>query len=197
MGLPHVCGFLLLLELDASHRYAVRARILVDGNPFFTGVQQNSALTSGAGNEVRILLRRVGTSNASGNAGVSNTSSGTPTSTAPLENTYWKLVRMGDTRVTVAPSQKEPYLVLDSKSRRMSGSGGCNRLAGSYYGNDDRLTFSRMALTIDGVRSRHGNEQAFKQTLSKVAQWKVAGQQLHLLDANGNRIAEFEARHMK
>ena len=45
-----------------SHRYSVRARILVDGKLFFTTDQHYPVLTGGKGNEVALLLRRVGSS---------------------------------------------------------------------------------------------------------------------------------------
>ena len=47
---------------------------------------------------------------------------------ASLENTYWKLIQLGDKPVTVASKQKEPYFVLNSETQRVSGLGGCNRL---------------------------------------------------------------------
>lgn len=97
----------------------------------------------------------------------------------------------------MSPHQKEPYLVFNSKTQRVAGSGGCNRLTGSYKLSGDRLTFSQMALTMMACVQGMETEQTFKQALSKVSQWKIAGQQLELSDADGNAIASFEARHMK
>ena len=37
--------------------------------------------------------------------------------TEPLENTYWKLTRLGDTAVTVASQQREPHFILNPTSR--------------------------------------------------------------------------------
>jgi putative lipoprotein len=36
-------------RIDPSHRYAVRARIVVDGKPFFTTPQNYPVLTGGKG----------------------------------------------------------------------------------------------------------------------------------------------------
>ena len=69
-------------------------------------------------------------------------------SSAPLESTYWKLTRFGDKPVTTAAKQLEPHFVLDSKTKRIAGSGGCNRFTGSYQRNGDRLTFGKMAMTF-------------------------------------------------
>ena len=49
-----------------SHRYSVRARILVDGKLFFITDQHYPVLTGGHGNEVALLLRRAGSSGPAG-----------------------------------------------------------------------------------------------------------------------------------
>jgi len=51
---------------------------------------------------------------------------------APLENTYWKLTRLHGTPVSVAAKQRESHFVLDSKTKRIADSGGCNRFTGTY-----------------------------------------------------------------
>jgi uncharacterized lipoprotein NlpE involved in copper resistance len=66
----------------------------------------------------------------------------------PLENTYWKLTRLGDGPVTVAAQQPEPHVILNPESRRVGGSGGCNRLVGSYERHGDRLTFGQRDLIL-------------------------------------------------
>ena len=53
-------------RIVSSHRYAVRARILVGGKLFFTTDQHYPVLTGGKGNEVALLLRRVGSSGGRG-----------------------------------------------------------------------------------------------------------------------------------
>jgi heat shock protein HslJ len=55
-------------------------------------------------------------------------------SSAPLESTYWKLTRLADKPVTAAAKQREPHFVLDSKTKRIAGSGGCNRSPGAING---------------------------------------------------------------
>jgi putative lipoprotein len=52
--------------INPKHRYAVRARILVDGKLFFITDQSYPVLTGGQGNEVALLLRRVGSSGSAG-----------------------------------------------------------------------------------------------------------------------------------
>jgi copper homeostasis protein (lipoprotein) len=117
--------------------------------------------------------------------------------TEPLENTYWKLTRLGNAVVMVGEKQREPHFVLNSETRRVGGSGGCNRLVGSYVLNGDKLTFGQMAGTMMACPEGMDTEKAFLEALRQVNTWKIVGQHLELFDAAGNLMARFEARHMK
>jgi len=172
-------------QIDPSHRYVVRGRILVGDKLFFTTDQHYPVLTAGHGNDVKLLLRRAGES------------PGSSASSEPLENTYWKLIRLDNGPVTVASQQNEPHFILNSETRRISGSGGCNRLTGSYELNGDRLKFSQMVGTMMACPEAMETERAFLQALGRVNTWKIAGKQLELLDAGGTIVARFEARHIK
>jgi putative lipoprotein len=168
-------------RIDPTHRYAVRGRIVVGDKLFFATDQPYQVLTAGHANDVELLLRRV--------AGGENSSS-----PEPLENTYWKLTDLGNTRVQASSQQKEPNFILDSETRRVSGSGGCNRLTGSYELNEDHLKFSQMASTMMACPEGMETEKVFLQALEQVNTWKIGGQQLEFFDAAGNLIARFEAR---
>ena len=114
----------------------------------------------------------------------------------PLENTYWKLTRLGDTPVAAVANQREAYLVLHTEKARVAGSTGCNRLMGGYRLDGDRLSFGQLASTrmacLDGMQT----EQAFLATLEAVAGWRVQGQRLELLDAQEAVVARFAAVHL-
>jgi hypothetical protein len=60
---------------------------------------------------------------AAGEIAGASTPSVPPTSTAPLENTYWKLIRLEDQPVTGVSEEKEPYFILNSETGRVGGSG--------------------------------------------------------------------------
>jgi heat shock protein HslJ len=113
-----------------------------------------------------------------------------------LENTYWKLMYLGDAPVAAAPRQHEPHLILNSATRLAGGSGGCNRFSGSYKLNGDRLSLGSMTATMMACLEGMETEKAFLDTLGRVQRWRITGQQLELLDAAGNVVARFEARHM-
>lgn len=115
--------------------------------------------------------------------------------TESLENTYWKLTRLGVASVIVASQPREPHLILNAETRRVSGSGGCNALTGSYELHGDRLILSQMAGTMMACLEGMETEQGLLKALRHVSRWKIAGQQLDLFDADGDAVARFEARH--
>ncbi|HEX6433171.1 MAG TPA: META domain-containing protein [Gemmatimonadales bacterium] len=112
-----------------------------------------------------------------------------------LENTYWKLTRLGDASVAEAPN--EPHFILNPGTRRVGGSGGCNRLTGSYELNGKRLSLDSMATTLMACSDGMETERAFLDALLRVTQWRIAGQELELLDKSDKTIARFEARQME
>ena len=87
--------------------------------------------------------------------------------------------------------------MLHPDDKRVSGSGGCNQLAGTYSFEGNRLTFSKMAGTMMACPSGMEQERSFHDALSRAAAWRIEGEQLELLDASGNVIAQFESRYMK
>lgn len=111
-----------------------------------------------------------------------------------LENTYWKLTHLGEQPVQVAAEQREPHIILQSESRRIAGSGGCNRFIGGYELDGERLTFGHLATTRMACPQGMETEDAFLVALEKVRTWKILVQQLELYDAAGNLLARFETK---
>jgi heat shock protein HslJ len=96
-------------------------------------------LTGGKGNEVELILRKAAASRAG---------------TESLENTYWKLMHLGDTPVAAVPRQQEPHLILNSMTGRAGGSGGCNRMTGGYELNGEQLRLGPMTMTLSPASRR-------------------------------------------
>ena len=113
---------------------------------------------------------------------------------ATLENTYWKLLTLGVKPVEVVERQREPHLILQPAQKRIAGSGGCNRLIGSYTLAGEQLAFGRVAATMMACPQGMETERAFLDALTKVAQWRADGQRLTLLSAGGEALAQFESR---
>ena len=91
----------------------------------------------------------------------------------------------------------EPASAQPPRSRAPRGSGGCNRLTGSYEVNGDRLTFGQMAGTMMACPEGMETEKVFLGALGQASTARITRQHLDLLDSAGNVVARFEARHMK
>jgi len=113
---------------------------------------------------------------------------------AQLRSTYWKLVALGSTPVNVADSQREPHIILQPDANRVNGSGGCNRMFGSYALRGDALTFSGVGSTKMACQDGMDVETSFLPALQRVARWRIADRQLELLDSAGAVVARFDAK---
>ena len=121
-----------------------------------------------------------------------------PTGPASLENTYWKLTALrGRAVAPPAERQREAHLILQPAQRRVVGSGGCNRLSGSYTLDGERLAFGRTAGTMMACRDGMDQERALLDTLAQVARWRIDGQRLMLLDERGAPLLQFDAVYLR
>ena len=170
-------------RIEPRRRYVVRARILVGDRLFVTTDTSHPVLTAVQSGELELLLRR--------------TSVQVQASDEPLENTYWKLTSLGKAPVTAVANQREAHFILQPADRRVTGSGGCNRIMGSYERDGAKLTFGRMASTMMACQETMETERNFLTALSQVRTARVTRNQLELLDATGGVVAQFEAVHLK
>ena len=125
--------------------------------------------------------------------GVGTESPSVSTNAAQLRTTYWKLTALGSTPVNVADSQREPHIVFANDSK-LSGSGGCNRMFGSYELSGDAIVITGVGATKMACQDGMDVESAFLPSMQRVAKYRITGQQLELLDAGGAVVAKFEAK---
>ena len=125
------------------------------------------------------------------------TDCGAAARTLPLENTYWKLVSLRGQPVEATPGRQEAHLILQTAQRRLVGSGGCNRMMGSYTLDGESLRLGNVAGTRMACPAGMEQEQAFQAALAQVARWRYEGPRLALLDAHGAMLALFESRLMQ
>jgi len=104
-----------------------------------------------------------------------------------------KLVRLAEMPVQVAEKQREPHLTLANFEPRISGSGGCNRVTGSFELDGDELRLRGVAGTMMACLAGMEQEQRFLQSIGKVECYRISGSHLEMLDAGGAVIARFEA----
>ena len=172
-------------RIQSSHSYSVRARILAGGKVLFTTDTSYPVLTRAQTDTVSLLLRRAASSppkppQASSDGRL-------------LEKTYWKATLLGSTAVAAKDAQPEAHLLL-GPGGRFAGSDGCNNLTGSYVLKGETITFSKIAGTMMACPDAAGTERAFKQALPNTRRWKITGDGLELYNADGTRLARFEAR---
>ena len=115
------------------------------------------------------------------------------TEAAPLEKTEWKLIWLGSTKIELGVPQQVPYIQLDPENHRVSGSGGCNRLSGTYELEGNHLKFTQMAMSRMACLHGGETENAFTQALDLVTAWKIVGGTLLLMDADQQVVAKFSA----
>jgi putative lipoprotein len=176
-------------QIVTNHTYVVRARVTEGGKLLFTSDQRYQVLTLGHGSEIAMMmLRRVSTPPAAAPATGSD---------APLRETYWKLVQLGEKPVTASDQQREANLIFHTDQNRVTGSGGCNRLTGSYTLEGHTLRFGGVASTRMACMQGMETETAFLAALQEVSTWRTTGQQLDLYDAGGKLLARFTAVALK
>lgn len=112
---------------------------------------------------------------------------------APLRGSHWKLVRLLGEMVQAPDSPRTPHLVFAEGQSRLFGSGGCNRIAGTFSLDGDRLRLGPMASTRMACPAGMEQERRFLDSLAKVDRYRIHGNGLELLDSSGTVIAQFEA----
>ena len=128
-----------------------------------------------------------------------------PAGSQNLDATFWRLVRLGTAPVPPSPAttstddlQRLPHFVLQPGEQRVTGSGGCNRFAGSFERDDAQ---GKVALTgIVSTRvacaeeARTLLEVRFFDALQQTRRYRlVDSTHLDLLDEAGGVLAQFEA----
>lgn len=134
------------------------------------------------------------------NAGSSTSAGATPPATtaptATLQETYWKLTEVDGRPAVVFDGSREAHMVL-RKDGSVSGSSSVNRMMGSYTIEGDSITFGQMAGSMmAGPEPLMKQEQAFLKALGNTKRYRVEGETLTLVDANGNVVAKFVAVYL-
>jgi copper homeostasis protein (lipoprotein) len=117
--------------------------------------------------------------------------------TSSLTNTYWKVLRIGDTEVAASDDRREPNLILREGDPRFTATVGCNQVAGSYLLEEGRLTFQTGASTLMACPAPLDDwEKQLAHVLSETDSWRIDGQSLELLDGAGKPLALLQAVYL-
>ena len=104
-----------------------------------------------------------------------------------LEGAYWKLVELDGEPVDTTACPQEPHLLFHSEESRLSGSGGCNRLAGTYETTGEKLRVRPIAMTRMACEpSVMELEHAVAAALQATDRYRISGGELALCE--GERV---------
>lgn len=117
---------------------------------------------------------------------------GGPVPTAPLTNTYWKLVELRGNKVDVPQGEQgEPHMIFRDDGQ-VNGFSGCNRFVGEYTVTGANLLFDSMASTRMACPD-DSYESDLYDVFAATAGVFLEGKILKLLDEQGRGLASFEA----
>jgi heat shock protein HslJ len=106
--------------------------------------------------------------------------------TVTLAYTAWELVELEGKPVEVGPDEIRPSLVLDLEESRLAGSGGVNRLTGTFVMSESELRFGQLATTrMAGPEQAMRLEERFVAALGRVTSYELDGTRLTLLAEDG------------
>lgn len=112
----------------------------------------------------------------------------------PLEGVAWRLTQLDGKPVSPGQNQRAPFLQFDAQNKRVSGSGGCNRLTGTYLSGPGTLRIGPVASTRMACLDRDTGEREnrFFAALEAARGYWIAGRVLTLTDGGGQTLAVLE-----
>lgn len=116
-------------------------------------------------------------------------------SASALESREWKLIELGSQPAVPSTGMREAGLRFSSDSMRVSGSGGCNRIAGTYSRDGERLSFGPILATKMACADARLNQQEtnFLSALQATTQYEITRDTL-ILARDGERLARLAPR---
>jgi putative lipoprotein len=174
-------------RVDSRERYVVRASIVARGRPLFTGSQNYRMRSRGQSRPVTVVMRRAPGMPGDGGGGSSD----------ELTNTRWRPFRIANRDIAVPERQREAWILLDSSSGRVTGSGGCNRISGSFESSSrGRLLFGPLIHTQMACPSIEV-EAAFLRALSATRRYRIVNRRLELQDDLGRPLMQLEEASLR
>lgn len=105
-------------------------------------------------------------------------------------DTYWKLVEIEDEPINSETLQNEAHLVFNVQDSLVAGSGGCNRLSGSFELKDNNsIKISKMRSTMMSCENMK-IEQSLTQALQNITHYSFNSDTLEFLNAEKKVIVK-------
>ncbi|MDO7851950.1 META domain-containing protein [Hymenobacter convexus] len=114
---------------------------------------------------------------------------------AQLRETRWVLRQLAGQPVAVPADTREAYLTLRADGTA-EGNGSCNRFRGSFFSEKPgELTFTPLMSTRMSCPAI-ATENAFTGAMAQARSYRISGDTLRVLDANGAAVARLEAVYL-
>ncbi|OUL99564.1 META domain-containing protein [Variovorax sp. JS1663] len=111
----------------------------------------------------------------------------------PIEGPIWQLEQLGSELIEPSSDpRRNAQIQFERSSGRVSGSGGCNRVTGTYERSGSTLRLRQLGATRMACPNEAANinETQFFAALQATASYRLQGNsKLSLLDANGRTVA--------
>ena len=173
-------------DLTPARRFAVRATVRQGKRLLFTTDTFTPVLKGDPSQPLRLKLVSVPQSVAA---------SAAPSVAWPsLRGTLWKLQALQDSNgpTLIEPPGRPPELLLAVDQERVSGTDGCNRLAGGFLLAGEELSFSRLISTqMACLPAAMAYERRYGQALAEVRRWSIDKRNLLLQNAVGRTLLLF------
>jgi heat shock protein HslJ len=112
---------------------------------------------------------------------------------ASLQDTYWRLIALGEKSIDTSKNIKEMYIVFKSENNRAEGNGGCNTFAGPYQLKGDSSIFLGELASTKMFCQGIENENAFFMALSAADHFQIHDDTLILSKGSAVKLATFIA----
>ena len=167
-------------QIDQRMTYAVQATIRHGEELLFTTDRSYPVLTRGKGDQVDLVLVRVGSKKA-------------PVAKADLVDTKWILKILEGQAITTGEAQRPAFIRFVQHAERVvvTGNGGCNSFHGDYEFEANKLSFGKLASTVMACPDME-LERQFYDALERVTRFSITGSWLVFYDTE-DELARFEA----
>lgn len=112
-----------------------------------------------------------------------------------LAHNRWRVVLIGKRAVTVEAQRQEPWIHFAPETGLVTGSGGCNRISGSYKERGRKLRVGNLISTRMACPAME-DESAFLRALRETRRYRLKGRILDLLDERGKRLVRLEEANL-
>jgi heat shock protein HslJ len=112
-----------------------------------------------------------------------------------LQDTYWKLVAVGDSTPADQPGGREPHIIFHTTGGSLTGNDGCNSIRATYTQDGANVKIGVVIMgTLINCPILDRLDRRFRESLVMTRGWTIVDSELTLLDEDDKPLARFVAR---